>query len=620
VHPRKYTPSLPFASEAPRRRLAVITLVGVGLLLWGVWHQSMPWLRWIVLAASVAVACIPQVNRVLAAALDRIRHPSQRGLEYAGIAIGVVAAAYLIFTAFAQGRDLTVKTEDDCSYMIGVQMLARGRLWMPQHPLADFFEALYILVKPVYCSKYFPGTFLAFAPMVWLHWPAWILPVVMSGASVGLVYRIFTELIDGTAGVIAAIWMVSLQEFRTLSVMVMSHVPMMLLALLMIWAWFRWRRFRSVGWAIAIGAFSGWAAITRPADALCYAIPIGFAMAAGLWRRPARQWAVTGTAVVLAAAPFLSLQVISNMGVTGHPFQTPYALALKQEQPGAEYGLRRFDPSWRPASALPEKQAFYDVWTKPFLREHQPGNFLNAWFGKPKEIGEPNIVGLLLTTLPAPVLLVLLPVGLIGTTGPRRQVVAATLPLFILVYLFNPVFVWHYAIIAAPGAILLALLGVRALSNAWPARRAIEAVLTVGVIVLAVTSLWEIKRFMPPTNEPLKDGKMEATLVSQINEGLPMAAEAPAVVLFRRSARESFFEEPVYNTDVAWPDDAPIIRAHDLGARDGEIIRYYAQRQPQRMFYLFDVASRQLIPLGKAAVLRDELDRGKPVSSLLPPS
>jgi hypothetical protein len=37
-----------------------------------------------------------------------------------------------------------------------------------------------------------------------------------------------------------------------------------------------------------------------------------------------------------------------------------------------------------------------------------------------------------------------------------------------------------------------------------------------------------------------------------------------------------------------WPDDAPIIRAHDLGERNAELFRYYAARKPQgnRMFTL----------------------------------
>src|SRR5215210_7969441 len=106
-------------------------------------------------------------------------------------------------------------------------MLAHGRLWMPRHPLADFFESFYLIVKPVYCSIYFPGTALMFAPMEWVGWPAWILPVVFSGAAMGLLYRIVTELVDGVAGLLAPLWMVSLVWFRTVSFMVMSHVAML---------------------------------------------------------------------------------------------------------------------------------------------------------------------------------------------------------------------------------------------------------------------------------------------------------------------------------------------------------------------------------------------------------
>ena len=65
--------------------------------------------------------------------------------------------------------------------------------------------------------------------------------------------------------------------------------------------------------------------------------------------------------------------------------------------------------------------------------------------------------------------------------------------------------------------------------------------------------------------------------------------EEPAVVLFAYQPGGNFREEPVYNTDVAWPDDATIIRAHDLGkVRNQAIFDYYARTQPERTFYSFD--------------------------------
>jgi hypothetical protein len=75
---------------------------------------------------------------------------------------------------------------------------------------------------------------------------------------------------------------------------------------------------------------------------------------------------------------------------------------------------------------------------------------------------------------------------------------------------------------------------------------------------------------------------------------------APAVVLFRFSPGCNVHEEPVYNTDVIWPDDAPIIRAQDLGRRDGELLGYYALRQPNRSFYILDRRTGMVVPLGNA--------------------
>jgi hypothetical protein len=77
-------------------------------------------------------------------------------------------------------------------------------------------------------------------------------------------------------------------------------------------------------------------------------------------------------------------------------------------------------------------------------------------------------------------------------------------------------------------------------------------------------------------------------------------------VLFRFSDRNAH-EEPVYNTDAAWPDDATVIRAHDLGERrNREIYRYYAQRQPDRAFYRYDRADDSIRFLGFARDLSSD--------------
>ena len=79
----------------------------------------------------------------------------------------------------------------------------------------------------------------------------------------------------------------------------------------------------------------------------------------------------------------------------------------------------------------------------------------------------------------------------------------------------------------------------------------------------------------------------------------------PAIVLFKYAGDGHSAEEPVYNMDVANPDDAPIIRAHDLGARNIELFDYYARIAPQRMVYRYDRDTCQLMKLGTVVQLAE---------------
>jgi hypothetical protein len=73
--------------------------------------------------------------------------------------------------------------------------------------------------------------------------------------------------------------------------------------------------------------------------------------------------------------------------------------------------------------------------------------------------------------------------------------------------------------------------------------------------------------------------------------------------LFTYHVGDDFHEEPVYNIDAPWPDDQRIVRAQDLGDRNGELLNYYAQLQPDRMVYRFDRHTLSLEPLGNVAEL-----------------
>ena len=600
--------------NAPRGGALPLVLLAAGAAVWAAIGpgRGIGALRWTVILSAAAIAVLPPVASVVSEFLERLRRPSPSALARASISIALAAACYFILTAVLQDRDLQPKTHDDSSYLIQMQMLARGRLWMPAHPLADFFDSFYLLTRPVYASQYFPGTALLYVPTVWLRLPAWLMPVLAAGAVVGLVYRVLAELIDGAAAAVGALWVASLSWFRMASILLMSQVPALLFGLLMVWAWLRWRRSRRAGWLVLIGAAAGWSAITRPVDALCFAVPVAAALAVDLMKQPAERARAIGI-VIVSAAPFLCVQLALNKGVTGHFFQTPFRMYLDRDVPGTQFGFPPTDPNARPQSVLSQKQEYYTNWVTPFIRRHQPGAVLATWATR-------YFAQIVDTTLPARGALPLATVGLLGLTDRRRWVVFATLPLFVGLYCFYTIFLEHYAIAVIPAVVLLGLLGVRVLAGAFPRfERPLVSGATVMIVAAALTNFWELNRGIAPEGRQVDDETFRSLALRQIDQ-IPDASDfkGPAVLLFRYHTGGDFFQEPVYNTGVPWPDDAEVIRAHDLGpARDREIVRYYAGRQPVRWFYLVDLKSKDaIVPLGPTsnpAAILQKLDEAESV-------
>ena len=178
------------------------------------------------------------------------------------------------------------QVHDEFSYLIQMRMLATGHLWMPAIPLPDFFETFYVFVSPVYASMYFPGAAMMYVPALLLHLPYYVAPLAASGVCAALLYLIFTDILDGASGLLAVLILLSMGMFRMMSIMLMAQTPTLLLGLAMTWAVLQWRRGNKARWLVVLGLAAGWAAITRPADALCFAIVLAVVMAMDLHARP----------------------------------------------------------------------------------------------------------------------------------------------------------------------------------------------------------------------------------------------------------------------------------------------------------------------------------------------
>lgn len=552
--------------------------------------------RWLIVLSAAAMSCLGPIRRWIERALEAIRHPSAKAASIASLGVGVCAAAYLLATAMIQDRDLFPKTHDDCSYAIQSHMLAKGRLWMPQHPLADFFDSFYLITRPVYASQYFPGTALINVPGIWLGWPTWTTPLLCAAACVGLLYRILTDLVDGVAGLIGAMLLLSLTWFRMLSVLIYSQPAMLLLGLIMIWAWRRWTADRRWRWIVVIGAAAGWAAVTRPVDAICYALPVGACI---LHQAAVRRSRLIAT-LVLAAAPFLALQAVFNFGVTHSLLKTPFQLYQERDYPNTGFGFPHFDPAARPASVIPQKQAWYVEWAMPYIQRHQPATIVQSWLTR----WLPMMAGV---ALPFGWMLLLLPAGLLELRTNGRWVLALTLPLFVFFYVFHTFFLEHYSLVIVPAVALLLGCGIKSLHSRFPR---LEPAVVAAVLVTCLLASYALNplasAFARDASQrqrlEVSDETFKSAMLRALHDEVPYASDMhiPAVILFKYAPGEPIAQEPVYNTDVAWPDDAPIIRAHDLGPRNIEIFRYYAQRQPERVFYRFDRATKTLALIGSA--------------------
>jgi hypothetical protein len=200
-------------------------------------------------------------------------------------------------------------------------------------------------------------------------------------------------------------------------------------------------------------------------------------------------------------------------------------------------------------------------------------------------------------------------------------VLFAALILFLAGYAVYLFFLEHYVVSILPPVICLIFMAWEALQRTWPGQR-ISTFCLIALTSISVASLWPVVP-IPALPVPFAPDQKAA---SRSLAALPVT---PAVVLFRFNPDpdpklgSSFHDDPVYNDEVAWPDDGKIVRARDLGPEnDRAIVEYYSEHQPDRMFYIYDANARAAgenplsAPLGTARELEI---RGTGLSNGMPP-
>jgi hypothetical protein len=574
--------------------------------LWGTTRQVVG-IAMVTLLAAVAV-CVGPVRRGLVGGMDRWRAVAGRRPLVTALCVAVGASGYLLFTAWHQGRQPRPVVPDEHCYLIQAHMLAHGRLWMPKHELSDSFDTFYMISDPVYASKYFPGTAVVLAAAIKLGMPVWTVALGLSAAAVGLFYLVLARLLDPWAGLLGAVLLVSVRMFRRLSVAYMSQPLCLVLMLAAVLAYLRWRREvgdgrRGLRWMALVGACVGAFAITRTLDAACFALPLALGIALDLRPLPRRRVVATLVIGLGAAVPFLMLQLACNRGITGRWTDTPWSYYARHDDPYDALGRRPVTGDVHTRSIVPQKRLAEETNTIPAHAQRLGTPFFQLFLHK-------RLQYILDDALPWTPLVALVPIGLLGLRARGRWVFWMTLPLFALAYTFHTVYLSHYVVNAAPAVIFAMLVGAGALAGAFrPAVAGAVTLLLSAVILAAALSAL-------PEAGGARDDWEDADTMRQIDQRLAPLAEHPSVVLFRFGPGCRPLTEPVYNSDVAWPDDARVIRAHDLGESvNHRLFEYYARRDPERRVYLYDrtvLAGDPLTYLGTAR----ELAAGTPQTLL----
>jgi len=568
--------------------IGVAVVVGAALACFVAGWRGETVQHWIGLGVAGAICVVGPVRRCVTSLVERLRELSRRQLNVTTVWVFVLVCLYLFTTAWWQGRDLFPNWHDQQMTLTQAQMLAHFRLWMPEHPCADFFETFYVLVKPVYAPIYFPGAALFYVPGAWLHSPSWVMPLIASGLLAAVLFRVIAEMLDPAAGLLAVFLLVSLWIFRLLSIWSMSHMVFTLLAMWGVWSWLQWRKKFSWGWAVSLGIAVGWMAITRPVDAVAYGVPLGLAVIRDLRRQRLIVWARSLVIMALLGCPFLALQLVQDRGITGHWLKAPIQLYDDQEMPGlAAYGSRSVGDV-KITTTLPQKRAYEERFILPTRKAYAS----QTW----GQVFKSRSASLMRFATPSLLLVLLAAVGLLAVRDVRKFVLVAPVFLFLVGYALYSEMLDHYCITVTPGVIFCVVAGVGLASSAFGKWREVAyAGLALGVVGLSLTSLPEARHPRPDSDNSFDDDSWPATTFNY--EILPTQVKTPALVLYRYYRPKNGVleegnpnDEPVYNVDVPWPDDAPIIRAHDLGARDKEIIEYYAKIQPGRKVYVVDRA------------------------------
>jgi hypothetical protein len=217
---------------------------------------------------------------------------------------------------------------DEFSFLLQADTFMHGRLANPTPPFWQHFESIHIFLTPTYASMYFPaqGLILAFGR---LFGSAWLGVLLSSGLMCGAIVWMLQGWMPSRWAFLGGLLAVA--RFGLFSYWINGYYGGIHAAIggaLVLGAWGRLVRRRSVSQAFVLAVGLAILAAGRPYEGLLLSVPVAIAMFF-FWGRPGRDWRVFVpiAAVLLVTACALGFYC---WRVTGSPWKPPYEVNREQ--------------------------------------------------------------------------------------------------------------------------------------------------------------------------------------------------------------------------------------------------------------------------------------------------
>ncbi len=457
--------------------------------------------------------------------------------------------------------------QDEFSYLLASDTFAHGRLVNPTPALAEHFETLQELIRPVYASKYPPLSGLVMAAGQKLTGQPWVGVWLSMGV-------LCAALCWALQGWLPAVWALAGSLIAVLHIGIVSYwtesywggTCAAIGGALLIGAIPRLIERAGVSSALAFGAGLAILANTRPFEGLVFAVVCSGYLVFEWIRGGAAISVVLRRAILpiaLLLIPVAAWMAYYNFRVTGQAMELPYVAHDRQyallepvlwqteERPAPAYSNTFLRDFWQ-ADRVEKLKAHHQI-----LEAHVWDLLMVVRFW----VGFPLALCILVVVRPLwrdPVAKTALVLGLAAYLGPALDTR-----------------VWpHYAAAEAVLAYLVAACALRALRNAWPGAEGawlMWGALVVFALPTALGLLAPANRYLIGSEE-FVTGAKHAVIEEQIEK-----QPGEHLVLVSYGPRHQIYEELVYNhADI---DGSKVVWARSLGAqKDAELIRHYPNR------------------------------------------